>query len=305
VAAGALGAILRAHPIEAGEAFGPPDINRLLGFNLFPAPVVLPGGDPMGAPSWQLRVGGNEPDLMMVGFTGRGIIRAAYGLNQRMPIVGVPRWMDNESFDLTALADLTIVNGLTDPAEVQAAIRQMLEERLGLRTHREARTFPAYALVRASRDGRLGPSLKPSTIDCFAGGSNPRPDATAPVVGPVLRERTQGRRTCGFDDTLFGVSGARVTLQDFASEFHRRHYPMAPDREIVDRTGLTGAYDLELRFGFLPLAAIGHAHYRVGRLLEPFGIRSFSQALPEQLGLKLVDTTISREVLVIDRINRP
>jgi uncharacterized protein (TIGR03435 family) len=80
---------------------------------------------------------------------------------------------------------------------------------------------------------------------------------------------------------------------------------MQPDREVVDRTGLTGFYDLEVRFGFLPLAAIGHAHYQVGRLLQPFGIRSFSTALPEQLGLKLVNTTIEREVLVIDQINRP
>ncbi len=305
VAVGALGAILRAQPIEAGEAFGPPQINRLFGFNLFPAPVVLPGGDPIGAPSWRLRVGGNERELLMMGFTGRGVIRAGYDLDHRMPIAGVPRWMDDESFDLTALADLTIVDGITDPAEVQAAIRRMLEERLGLRTHREARTFPAYAMVLANRDGGLGPSLKPSTIDCFAGGSNTRPNANEPLVGPVLRERTQSRRFCGFDDTFFGVSGARVTMQEFASEFHRRHYPMSPDREIVDRTGLTGVYDLELRFGFMPLAAIGHAHYRVGRLLEPLGIRSFSRALPEQLGLKLVDTTITRDVLVIDQINRP
>ncbi len=96
-----------------------------------------------------------------------------------------------------------------------------------------------------------------------------------------------------------------MTMAEFASEFHRGHYPMQPDREIVDRTGLTGFYDLEIRFGFLPLAAIGHAHYQVGRVLAPFGIRSFSTALPEQLGLKLTDTTISREVLVIDQINRP
>jgi len=40
-------------------------------------------------------------------------------------------------------------------------------------------------------------------------------------------------------------------------------------------------------------------------VLEPFGIRSVFTALPEQLGLKLVDATVSREVLVIDRINRP
>jgi uncharacterized protein (TIGR03435 family) len=222
-----------------------------------------------------------------------------------MPIVGAPRWLDEETFDLTVPADLTITDGLTAPEEVQAALQRHLEGELGLVTHRETRTFPAYALVLGNPDGKLGPSLKPSTLDCFAGGDNPRPNANSTIVGPVLRERIPFRRFCGFDDTFFGVSGARVTMAEFAREFNRPHYPMSPDREVVDRTGLTGFYDLELRFGLLPLAAIGHAHYQVGRLLEPFGIRSFFTALPEQLGLKLVDTTISREVLVIDRINRP
>ena len=305
VVLGAVGTILRAQPIlEDGEAFGPPRINRLLGFNLFPGPVQLPGADPIGARAWSVTVGAGERELLMLGHTARAVIRAAYGL-ERMPIVGGPRWMDDETFELTVPADLPITGGLADSAEVQAALRNMLEGQIGLVTHRETRTFPAYALVLASADGRLGPSLEPSTVDCFSGGSNPRPNRDAAEIGPVLRERAQARRFCGFEDTFFGVTGARVTIADFAREFHRRHYPLQPDREVVDRTGLTGFYDLEIRFGFLPLAAIGHAHYQVGRLLQPFGIRSFASALPEQLGLKLVDTTVSREVLVIDRMNRP
>lgn len=94
-------------------------------------------------------------------------------------------------------------------------------------------------------------------------------------------------------------------MAELAQEFHRRHYPLSPDRKVVDRTGLTGAYDFELRFGALPIAAIGYANYRIGRLLEPFGVRSVFTALPEQLGLKLVDTTVSHDVLVIDQIYRP
>ena len=302
---GAVGTILRAQPIlEEGEGFGPPQVNHLLGFKLFPGPVQLPGADPIGARAWSVTVGSGERELLMLGHTARAVIRTAYGLD-RMPIVGAPRWMDDETFELTVPADLPITGGLAESTEVQAALQGMLENRLGLVTHRETRTFPAYALVLARADGRLGPSLEPSTVDCFAGESDSRPNRDAAEVGPVLRERSLARRFCGFEDTFFGVTGARVTIADFAREFHRRHYPLQPDRDVVDRTGLTGFYDLEIRFGFLPLAAIGHAHYQVGRLLHPFGIRSFASALPEQLGLKLVDTTISRDVLVIDQINRP
>jgi uncharacterized protein (TIGR03435 family) len=308
VGVGALGAMLRAQPVVAdGEQIGPPRINQLLGFNLFPGPVQRPGEDPIAARGWRLTIGGSDGELAIIGYTGRSVIRTAYGLDghgpDRTPVVGGPGWIDDETFDLTVPADLTIVDGLTNPAEVQAALRQMLEGQFGLTTHRETRAFPAYALVKANADGRLGSSLKPSTIDCFAGGSNPRPNAA--TVGPVLRSQFQTRRFCGIDNNFFGLSGARVTMVDLASEFHRTQYPLSPDRMVIDRTGLTGAYDFELRFGLLPIAAIGHANPVVGWMLEPFGVRSLFTALPEQLGLKLVDATVSREVLVIDRINRP
>ena len=302
---GAVGTILRAQPIaDGGERFGPPQLNTLLGFNLFPGPVQLPGADPLGARAWAVKIEGGERELQILGHSARAVIRTAYGL-ERMPVVDGPRWIDEETFDFTLAAELPMTGGLVDSQVVQAALQDMLENRLGLVTHRETRTFPAYALVLAKPDGRLGASLKPSTVDCFAAGSNPRPNADPAILGPVLHQRIQTRRFCGFDDTFFGVTGAHVTMAEFASEFHRRHYPMQPDREVVDRTGLTGFYDLEIRFGLLPLAAIGHAHYQVGRLLQPFGIRTFATALPEQLGLKLVDSTVSREVLVIDRIERP
>ena len=307
VVVGMLGAILKAQPlgrVDGQRGFGPPQVNRLLGFNLFPGPVQLPGEDPIGARAWKVIVGGTGAEVTFLGFTARSVIRQAYEV-ENTPIVGGPRWMDDETFDLTAPADLAMEDGRPDEDQTRAALRQMLEGQLGLTTHLETRAFPAYALVTTRTDGRLGPSLKPSTIDCFAGGPNPRPNANAPIVGPVLRERRQTRRFCGIEDNFFGLTGVNVTIAELASEFHRRSYPLSPDREVVDRTGLSGRYDFELRFGALPIAAIGYANYRIGRLLEPFGIRSVFTALPEQLGLNLVDTTISREVLVIDQINRP
>ena len=306
----ALGAILKAQPIgSSAGGFGPPQINRMLGFKLFPGPIQLPTDDPVGARAWTVDVG-SGPSLIIRGFSARNVIREAYGL-AGMPIVGAPSWMDTETYDLAVPGDLTIVDGVADPEQVQTALQGFLEEQLGLTTHRETRKFPAYALV-LGKEGRLGRSLKPSTIDCFAGGTNPRPNADPAIIGPVLHERFQTRRFCGFDDNFFGISAARVTMSELASELSgcsrcgaRGRGPLSPDREIVDRTGLSGAYDFELRFGFLPLAAIGHAHYQIGRVLEPFGIHSVFTALPEQLGLKLVDTTVSHEVLVIDQINRP
>jgi uncharacterized protein (TIGR03435 family) len=301
---GVLGVMLKAQPlIGDSRQFGPPAINQMLGFNLFPVPVQAPTDDPLGARGWSVTVGGDGRELSLMGFTARGVIREAYDLGN-MPIVGVPRWMDDETFDLSAPADLTIADGMTDPNQVRAALQRLFEGSLGLRTHRESRIFPAYALVLANADGQLGPSLKRSTSDCVGGGRPFRPSDAA-VVGPVLRQRVVSFRFCGIDDNLFGVSGVRVTMAELAREFQRRHSPLSPGREVVDRTALTDPYDFELRFGLLPVAAVAYAHPTVGKLLEPFGVRSVFTALPEQLGLKLVDATVSHEVLVIDQINRP
>jgi uncharacterized protein (TIGR03435 family) len=305
-AGGVVGVILKAQPLalENGPRFGPDQVNELVGFDLFPGPVQLPGDDPIGTRAWGVTVGNEVKKFTFIGFTARSVIRQAYDLAE-MPIVGAPRWMDTDTFDVNAPADLTIVNGIADAEQLRGALQHMFERQLGLTAHHETRTFPAYAMVLANADGRLGESLTRSRIQCFAGGAEARPNSDAPLVGPTLRERHTTLRFCGIDNNLFGLTGARVTMAELAREFHRSHYPLAPDREIVDRTGLSGAYDFELRFGLLPIAAIGHANYRIGRLLEPFGIRSVFTALPEQLGLKLVDTTVTREVLVIDHINRP
>lgn len=302
----AVGAILKAQPLVAGDdgRFGPPEVNRMLGFNLFPGPVQLPGADPIGVRAWGVTVGSNGPTMTYVGFSARSVIREAYGLDA-MPIVGLPQWIDRETFDVTAPGDLTVVDGRPDYEQVRGALREFLEGSLGLTTHRETRTFPAYAMVLARADGQLGASLKPSTIDCIVGGPPGGPNLVRLKAGPVLRERQITRRLCGIDNNLFGLTGARVTMTDLARDFDRQDSPLSPGREIIDKTGLTGDYDFELRFGVLPLAAIGQAHYRLGRVFELFGVRSVFTALPEQLGLKLVDTTVSREVLVIDHINRP
>jgi uncharacterized protein (TIGR03435 family) len=332
VAIGMLGAMLRAQPIaDDAEQFGPDGINRLLGFNLFPGPVQLPEADPIDARAWGVTVG-SGPEFSMIGFAARSVIRQAYGIDG-MPVVGGPEWIDRETFDVSAPATLTLNDGRPDEDEIRAALQQMLEGQLGLRTHRETRAFPAYALVAAESGGRLGPSLKPSVADCVDVDTVARrnrdlalqptqKELESVAQAPTTPERAQTihrlqqridaqrqvavtQRVCGIDNNFFGLSGARVTMGELATEFHRTHYPLAPDRTIVDRTGLTGAYDFELRFGLLPIAAIGHANYVFGRLLHPLGVRSVFTALPEQLGLKLVEATISREVLVIDEINRP
>lgn len=267
--------------------FGPADINRFVGLELLPGPKTLPTDDPRDARAWSVTVDFASGSMPLIGFTGRSLIRQAYGLSAG-PIVDAPAWLDEQTFDLTASSDASIVAGIADPDALQGALRAMVEQRLGLVVHRERREFPVYALVRATADGTLGPSLQESTSDCWDLGDG--------------RAR-RFTRFCGVESHLTGVRGERVTIDRFIDQLYRT--PLSPDLPVVDRTGLTGRYDVSLRFGFLPLAAIGAAHRPVGLLLEPLGFRTLFSALPEQLGLELERSMAPVDVLVIDRIEKP
>jgi uncharacterized protein (TIGR03435 family) len=277
----------QAPDVPGGREYGPAAVNRFVGFELFPGPKTLPTDDPRDARAWDVTVEFASGSMPLVGFTGRSIIRQAYGLSGE-PIVDAPAWLDEQTFDLTAASDASIAAGVSDPEALQAALRTMVEQRLGLVVHREQRNFPVYALVKANADGTLGPNLRASTSDCWDLGDG---------------QARRFTRFCGIEDHLTGVSAERVTIDRFIEKLYRT--PLSPDLPVVDRTGLAGTYDLSLRFGFLPFAALGAAHYRLGRILEPLGFRSLFTALPEQLGLRLERSTAPFDVLVIDRIEKP
>jgi uncharacterized protein (TIGR03435 family) len=68
-------------------------------------------------------------------------------------------------------------------------------------------------------------------------------------------------------------------------------------RSVVDRTGLAGAYDLELTYTMNETA-------QPGRSLGTNAPDIFT-AVQEQLGLKLESTTGPVDVYVIDRVRKP
>ena len=61
-------------------------------------------------------------------------------------------------------------------------------------------------------------------------------------------------------------------------------------RKVVDQTGLTGKYDLKLKWA---------------PDTDPSGGPSLFSAIKEQLGLKLISIKAPVEVLVIDHVERP
>jgi uncharacterized protein (TIGR03435 family) len=91
------------------------------------------------------------------------------------------------------------------------------------------------------------------------------------------------------------------------AEFAGRMPPVYTDRPVVDKTGLTGRWDIRLEFTReVGLAAPAYLNGEPAPSVaaDPNGPSLFT-ALREQLGLKLVPAKAPIEVIVIDHAEHP
>jgi uncharacterized protein (TIGR03435 family) len=216
--------------------------------------------------------------------TLRNIIRNAWRL-QEFQIVGGADWINTERWDIVARAADN-----PPPEQLLVMLQNLLIDRFKLVVRREARESPIYALVLARPDGRLGPQAKVSSTDCAAvfaavraGNPPPRPPGGGPMCGTRMN---------------FGrMSTNATTMLDLA-----RNLSVAAGRSVVDKTGLTGFYDLELAWtpDSPPPVAGGD-----GPPPPPENGPSLFTAVQEQLGLKLDAQRGPVDTLVIESAQRP
>jgi uncharacterized protein (TIGR03435 family) len=222
-----------------------------------------------------------------------GLLSSAYGAT--VDSKTLPAWATSDTYDVTATSPLS---GTATTAQKQSMLRTMLKERFNFAGHVESREQPAFDLVVARKDGRLGPSMKPSPVDCTAqeaaqralleaalatGGLPSQPPLDPAAPPPDCRSRS-GR----------GVMEGDLTMQSLLMSLRL----MGAGRPIVDKTGLTGYYRVHLE---VTLRQPG-ADITTTGASDPSDIFS---ALPAQLGLKLEDSKIDVNTLIVDRIERP
>jgi uncharacterized protein (TIGR03435 family) len=119
----------------------------------------------------------------------------------------------NKMYDIVARAPGVEVPGID---QVRAMLRSLLADRFGLRVHRETKEMQVYVL----QPGRNGPKLKESTTD-----------------GPCSVHTglaSDGRN----DEEIF----SRCPIERLADRLRGK----IDNRPILDRTGLTGRYDMRL-----------------------------------------------------------
>jgi uncharacterized protein (TIGR03435 family) len=206
------------------------------------------------------------------------IIRNVWNVN-RLQIAGGPSWVGQDRFDVEAK-----VSGKAGRDELVAMMKTMLADRFKLAVHQEMRPIPVYALVLARPDGRFGPTLRQSLATCDRSG--PPPPGTPPPQPPPALDGVE-LPACGTNTGQGVLRAAGIQLEAFT-----RNMAGAAGRIIVDKTGLTGTFDVVLRFN--PDANDTSSN-----------LPSLFAAVQEQLGLKLDPQTAPADVLVIDRVERP
>lgn len=211
--------------------------------------------------------------------TVRRVIGLAYLPLLGVQIVGGPNWINSHRFDIEAKAE-----GNPSRDQLRMMLRALLVDRFKLATHTEMRALPAYALVVARSDQKLGAQLRRSDVDCSAQRGNAPP----PALQDARSEPGQAP-SCGFFVGVSSLGGKGITMERFAAELS------LVGRPVLNRTGLNGSFDVDLKWAPDTGAAAPSSDSGA----------SIFTALQEQLGLKLEAINTPMEVLVIDSAEHP
>jgi uncharacterized protein (TIGR03435 family) len=202
----------------------------------------------------------------------KGLLRFEAFMVADARIVGGPKWLNSARFDIDAKLDAAEASKLNSLAlnekkmMQEALIQRLLADRFQLKMHWEEREQPIYALVVAKGGAKLKPAAdtKDGSKYSLSYGKFDGKDLTVAQMADLL---TQGAPELG--------------------------------RVVVDRTGISGAVDLDLKWASDTGASNADASSPAAS-----GPSLFT-AIQEQLGLKLEPSKGPVKVLVIDQLEMP
>jgi uncharacterized protein (TIGR03435 family) len=239
-----------------------------------------PGGQVLGG----VHVDGAQ--IRVAGLSLRDLLGMAWKM--KATLITGPDWTATERFDIAA----TLPAGST-MAQLPEMMQALLADRFQVKTHKDKKEFPVYALLVA----KAGSKLKETSLD------------------PDRDTRSVASTSTGNGLTVNFGSGVSYTFADNRFEAHKLTMALFAgnlerfaDRQIVDMTGLTGQYDFA--FDVMPedyRAMLLRSAVWVGVNLPPEAQKMLDASSPaalgdalQQIGLRLEARKAPLDVLVID-----
>ncbi len=214
----------------------------------------------------------------------RTLMMQAYGVTG-FQVAGVPAWADTESYDVEAKMDGPTAEALSKlrPDLLRLArqkmLQSLLEERFGLKIHREDRDGPVYVLVVAKGGQKMHEP-------------NPKEDGKFDNADGSSRQDYAEVTSEGF--IVHAYSAPKIA----------RLLSTAVARPVVDKTELTGTYDFTLEFD-RGMAVTVPQDGDEGAVAPDPGRVSIFTAVQQQLGLRLEPGKGPVETVVVDHVERP
>jgi uncharacterized protein (TIGR03435 family) len=198
-----------------------------------------------------------------------------------MPLEGTPNWVNSARYTIDAKAESPQSGAMMRGPMMQA----LLEDRFQVRVHRETREISGYVMT----VDKGGLKLKHTQE-----GSCDRIDPADLSQSPRAMPCNAPRVTRNGPLTVFDMRGA--SLDVFARLLH-------PDgRPVIDRTGLTGAFDIHLEW---ESETANSPDADRGAASDPSPHASQMEAMRRQLGLRLDPGKGTRELLIMDHVEKP
>jgi uncharacterized protein (TIGR03435 family) len=214
------------------------------------------------------------------------LIRIAYGFNPDR-ILGGPNWLELDRFDVIA----KVADGADVDAQ-HAMLESLLEDRFKLVARQENKPIPTWVLASGKR-----PRLKEADGSGQTGCRLPDASSGGPAEGGtrLFRMEADGKPT----QINLGPGGVvqyacrNTTMAAFAAELRRMVGVQLGQEPVIDDTGLKGAWNFDVHWsiGLIGLANQG----------EQIPV---TEAIDHQLGLKLEQRLIPKEVLLIESVSR-
>ena len=210
----------------------------------------------------------------------------------RMQVVGGPAWMDSTRYDIIAKPA-----GNPSRSEMYGPMLQsLLEDRFKLKVQSETKEGAVYFLTIAKN----GPKLRATAEGACVVADIDHPPVPGKSSTPPCGKAKISR---GGDVATVDIVGA--TMADLCSQLN-----LVMDRELIDRTGMAGRFDIHLevmRADLQPKFVAGRTIVQQDQLTadDKDDGPPISTALQQQLGLKLEKGRGPVKVLVVDHIEPP